>query len=83
MSREGSERAATGPSALVPPLSPADEAAKVAELRAELIGRGHRFVTDHSDTEVLLHGYREWGRDLPNHLNQLLLRRLHLHAIRQ
>ena len=40
-----------------------------AELRRELEARGHRFVTDHSDTEVLLHGYREWGRDLPRRLN--------------
>lgn len=30
-------------------------------LRAELGDRGHAFVTDHSDTEVLLHGFREWG----------------------
>ncbi len=40
-----------------------------AELRRELEDRGHVFQTDHSDTEVLLHGYREWGPDLPNHLN--------------
>lgn len=39
------------------------------ELRAELQARGHRFHTDHSDTEVLLHGYREWGPDLPRRLN--------------
>lgn len=39
------------------------------ELRAELEARGHKFVTDHSDTEVLIHGYREWGRDLPRRLN--------------
>ena len=40
-----------------------------AELRRELLARGHRFVSDHSDTEVLLHGWREWGEDLPSHLN--------------
>ena len=40
-----------------------------AELRAELKGRGHVFQTDHSDSEVLLHGYREWGAALPNRLN--------------
>ena len=39
------------------------------ELREELIRAGHRFFTDHSDTEVLLHGYRQWGRDLPSRLN--------------
>jgi asparagine synthase (glutamine-hydrolysing) len=39
------------------------------ELRSELVSRGYSFTTDHSDTEVLIHGYREWGEDLPNHLN--------------
>jgi len=39
------------------------------ELRRELSGLGAAFNTDHSDTEVLLHGYRQWGEDLPNHLN--------------
>lgn len=39
------------------------------ELREELASRGAIFQTDHSDTEVLLHGYRQWGEDLPNHLN--------------
>jgi asparagine synthase (glutamine-hydrolysing) len=39
------------------------------ELRAELKAEGHVFQTDHSDTEVLLHGYREWGSDLPRRLN--------------
>ena len=40
-----------------------------AELRADLKSRGHVFRTDHSDSEVLLHGYREWGAELPNRLN--------------
>ncbi|MFA7343838.1 MAG: asparagine synthase (glutamine-hydrolyzing) [Terrimicrobiaceae bacterium] len=40
-----------------------------AELRAELAGRGHHFQTDHSDTEVLVHGWREWGEGLVGHLN--------------
>src|SRR6187200_961148 len=34
------------------------------ELRKELEGKGHRFVTDHSDTEVLIHGWREWSCDM-------------------
>ena len=39
------------------------------ELRAELAAKGHVFVTDHSDTEVLLHGWREWGESLVERLN--------------
>jgi asparagine synthase (glutamine-hydrolysing) len=31
------------------------------KLRAELAAAGHRFRTDHSDTEVLVHGYEQWG----------------------
>jgi asparagine synthase (glutamine-hydrolysing) len=40
-----------------------------AELRAELVARGHRFHTDHSDTEVLVHGFDEWDVDLFRRLN--------------
>ena len=39
------------------------------ELRNILIEKGYKFNTDHSDTEVLLNGYLEWGTDLPNKLN--------------
>jgi asparagine synthase (glutamine-hydrolysing) len=35
-----------------------------AEIRAELEKTGrHRWKTDHSDTEVILHAYEEWGID--------------------
>lgn len=40
-----------------------------AELRRELLAAGHIFSTDHSDTEVLLHGYEQWGADLFPRLN--------------
>lgn len=39
------------------------------QLRAELEAKGYVFATDHSDTEILLHGYREWQEKLPEHLN--------------
>jgi asparagine synthase (glutamine-hydrolysing) len=32
-----------------------------AEIRPELEKCGHKFKTDHSDTEVILHAYEEWG----------------------
>lgn len=31
------------------------------ELRPQLEAAGHRFRTDHSDTETILHGYEQWG----------------------
>ncbi|MBF0327363.1 MAG: asparagine synthase (glutamine-hydrolyzing) [Alphaproteobacteria bacterium] len=34
-----------------------------AALRRLLERAGHRFATDHSDTEVLVHGFEEWGID--------------------
>ncbi len=39
-----------------------------ADLRAQLQSAGHLFSTDHSDTEVLLHGWEQWGTELPSHL---------------
>lgn len=38
-------------------------------LRRELEAAGHRFATDHSDTEVLVHGYEQWGTGLLDRLN--------------
>lgn len=40
-----------------------------AELRTELQRHGHKFTSDHSDTEVLVHGWEEWGEGLPIKLN--------------
>lgn len=39
------------------------------ELRQELQRAGHEFATDHSDTEALIHGWREWGQDMPRRLD--------------
>ncbi|MFF1284970.1 asparagine synthase (glutamine-hydrolyzing) [Streptomyces sp. NPDC058299] len=44
------------------------EAYNFTELRRELQDRGHRFTTD-SDTEVVLHGYLEWGDAVAERLN--------------
>src|SRR5437762_8364901 len=38
------------------------------ELRAELQNKGHQFRTN-SDTEVIIHGYKEWDTDVFNRLN--------------
>lgn len=40
-----------------------------ALLRDELTTLGAQFITDHSDTEVLLHAYRFWGDDFVQRLN--------------
>ncbi|MEK7216770.1 MAG: asparagine synthase (glutamine-hydrolyzing), partial [Chloroflexota bacterium] len=37
-------------------------------LRAQLADRGHKFAT-HSDTEVIVHGYEEWGDAVAERLN--------------
>lgn len=34
-----------------------------AEIKPELVAKGHRFRTDHSDTEVIIHAFEEWGKD--------------------
>lgn len=38
------------------------------ELRAELESKGHRFRTT-SDTEVIVYGYKQWGKDVFSRLN--------------
>ena len=59
------------------PMSDADESVWVIfngeiynfrDLRQELEGFGHVFRTN-SDTEVIVHGYKQWGDDVLNHLN--------------
>lgn len=39
------------------------------ELRAELESSGHRLETDHSDTEVLVHGWRAWKLELQDRID--------------
>jgi asparagine synthase (glutamine-hydrolysing) len=38
-------------------------------LRRELVEKGHRFRTDHSDTEVIVHGFEEWGPGVVDRLH--------------
>ena len=39
------------------------------ELRDQLHGLGHTFNSSHSDTEVILHAYEEWGQEAFSRLN--------------
>ena len=39
-----------------------------SELRAELTRDGHRFDSDHSDTETVLRAYEQWGSSCVTHL---------------
>lgn len=41
------------------------------ELREELEGKGYVFGTDHSDTEVLVHGWREWQGGLQDRIDSM------------
>lgn len=46
------------------------------ELKKELISKGHKFKTN-TDTEVIVHGYEEWGIDFPKRLNGMFAIALH------
>jgi asparagine synthase (glutamine-hydrolysing) len=39
------------------------------ELRIELTQKGHKFYTDHSDTEIIVHLYEEYGDNFPHKIN--------------
>ncbi len=39
------------------------------ELRRALEDKGHSFYTDHSDSEVIVHLYEEYGLNFPAHIN--------------
>ncbi|MEQ8317402.1 MAG: asparagine synthase (glutamine-hydrolyzing) [Phycisphaerales bacterium] len=49
------------------------------ELRAELTQQGAKFETNHSDTEVLVHGWRAWGQ-ADGHASELQRRLRSMHA---
>lgn len=39
------------------------------DLRNELIKKGHKFYTDHSDTELIVHLFEEYGEKFPHKIN--------------
>jgi len=53
------------------------------ELRLELERAGAHFVSDHSDTEVLLHGWRHWGTQMFTRLNGMWALAIHDRKRRQ
>lgn len=46
------------------------------DLKKELTAKGHVFKTN-TDTEVIVHGYEEWGINFPKHLNGMFAIALH------
>lgn len=38
------------------------------ELWNTLVSKGHKFATNHSDTETIIHGFEEWGEDVVNRM---------------
>lgn len=43
------------------------------ELREDLQKKGHQFYTDHSDSEVIVHLYEEYGPDFPHKINGMFV----------
>ncbi len=52
------------------------------ELHQELASLGHQFRT-RSDTEVLVHGFEQWGTDLPSRLNGMFAFSIWNHKTRE
>ncbi len=46
------------------------------EIRSELVSKGHKFKTN-TDTEVIVHGYEEYGSDFPKYLNGMFAIAVH------